>query len=83
MRGTERREVVKVWVCVYSAAGKDHSEWVHHKRLSGGLDPARQEPGNGAGCGGGANSREGGASGSRGLLLWQPLYKVLTLVTQD
>ena len=59
-----------------ASLGKDDFEWFHNPRVSWSMDPARQEPGNGVSSGGGANSGEGGASRSRGLLLWQPLHKV-------
>ena len=64
----------KIWSCPVS--GEDHSERLHHPRLFGGVDSAGEIRGDGAGSGGGAFPREGGAFGTRGVLCWQFVHKV-------
>lgn len=59
-----------------SVSGEDHSEWLHHPGLSGGVDSAGEIRGDGVSSGGGAFPREGGAFGTCGVLCRQLVHKV-------
>ena len=62
----------------HALTGEDYSEWFHHPWLPGGVDTSCQVSGYGVGSGGGAQSRQGGPTSARCLLLWKSLHQVMS-----
>ena len=65
---------IQVSYVSFFISGEDHSKWVYHPWLPGGMDSAREVCWNGAGCRCRTEPGERGASSPCGLLLWKSLH---------